>query len=325
LRTRSIFLILAAVLLGALGGSLFAPQPAGAVNKDMIQLQDQVAQLLQGQQDLRSAVDTNGATLKTLTQQSLESINKLSADMSSLQKSVQEVQANTGSRIDTMTQQTQGLSDNMQDVQARISKLGQQLTDMQNVLQSIDAKMSGSGSPATTGASGPAAGTNPAGADNTTNSAPNAAPDSGAPNAGNSAEPSVSADTLYQNALRDYTSGKYDLAHQEFSDYIMFFPTNDLASNSQFYLGEIAYSQNDFKVAIASYEDVLAKYPRSFKLAASLMKKGMAELELGQKPAGIRDLREVIRRFPGSDESRHAQAKLHELGVATTAPRPPSH
>ena len=59
--------------------------------------------------------------------------------------------------------------------------------------------------------------------------------------------PPISADTLYQNALRDYTSGNYDLARQEFSDYIKNFPTNDLASNSQFYLGEIAYHAERFQ------------------------------------------------------------------------------
>ena len=41
----------------------------------MIELQQQVSQLLQGQQDLRSAVDTNNATLKTLVQQSLDGVN----------------------------------------------------------------------------------------------------------------------------------------------------------------------------------------------------------------------------------------------------------
>lgn len=129
--------------------------------------------------------------------------------------------------------------------------------------------------------------------------------------------PPISADTLYQNALRDYTSGNYSLAHQEFSDYIKHFPTNDLASNSQFYLGEIAYQQNDFRGAIAAYEVVLMEYPHSFKLAASLLKKGMAELEVGEKTAGIRDLRAVVSRFPGGDESRRAAAKLHEIGVST--------
>ncbi|HXW62152.1 MAG TPA: tol-pal system protein YbgF, partial [Candidatus Acidoferrales bacterium] len=132
------------------------------------------------------------------------------------------------------------------------------------------------------------------------------------------------ADTLYQNALRDYNTGKYDLARQEFSDYITNFPSNDLASNAQFYLGEVAYAQSDYRGAIAAYDIVLQNYPNSFKLGASLLKKGLAELELGMKASGTRDLREVVRRFPNSDDAKRAQAKLHELGV-TTPPRTAPH
>jgi tol-pal system protein YbgF len=296
------------VFCGALGGSLLAPQPAGAVSKEMIELQQTVSQILQAQQDLRSTVDGNNAAIRTLVQQSLDSVNRLSGQMSAVQKSVQEVQANTGSRIDTMTQQTQGLSDNLQDVQARVAKLSQQLTDMQNLLQSIDAKVSGG---STIGAPAAAPGGNSGGgAPPPPSAAPNPAP--------------ISADTLYQNGLRDLTSGKYDLARQEFSDYIQNFPSNDLAGNAEFYLGEIAYAQNDYKTAITSYDTVLANYPKSFKLAASLLKKASAEIELGMKASGIRDLREVDRRFPGSDEARRAQAKLREVGASPVA-RPATH
>jgi TolA-binding protein len=42
----------------------------------------------------------------------------------------------------------------------------------------------------------------------------------------------------------------------------------------------------------------------------------MALIELGQKTAGVRELREVIRRYPGTEEERAARAKLKELGVA---------
>jgi tol-pal system protein YbgF len=308
LRTRWIVLVLVALFGGALGGSLLAPQPAGAVSKEMIELQQTVSQILQAQQDLRSTVDGNNAAIRTLVQQSLDSVNRLSGQMSAVQKSVQEVQANTGSRIDTMTQQTQGLSDNLQDVQARVGKLSQQLTDMQNLLQSIDAKISGG---STIGAPAAAPGGNSGGAAPPPSSAaPNTAP--------------ISADTLYQNGLRDLTSGKYDLARQEFSDYIQNFPSNDLAGNAEFYLGEIAYAQNDYKTAITSYDTVLANYPKSFKLAASLLKKASAEIELGMKASGIRDLREVDRRFPGSDEARRAQAKLREVGASPVA-RPATH
>ncbi len=314
MRIRWVVLTFAAVLLGAIAGAMLAPQPAGAVSRDMIELQQQVAQLLQGQQDMRSAMDSNNATIKTLVQQSLDSVNKLSAEMSSVQKSVQEVQANTGARIDTMAQQTQGLSDNLQDVQARVGKLSQQLTDAQNLLQSIDGKLSNQ-QPGATGAPGsPGAPGGP-----TTSNGPGDAPAGNPPGMA-----PISADTLYQNALRDYTSGKYDLARQEFSDYIKNFPSNDLASNSQFYLGEIAYAQNDFKGAIGAYDAVLENYPRSFKLAASQLKKGMAELEAGERAAGIRDLRAVESHFPGSDESRRAHAKLREIGAATATSRTPA-
>ena len=304
MRTRWIVLVFAAILSGALGGALLAPQPAGAVSKEMIELQQQVTQILQAQQDLRSTIDGNNAALRTLVQQSLDSVSRLSTEMGAVQKSVQEVQANTGSRIDTMTQQTQGLSDNLQDVQARVAKLSQQLNDMQGLLQSIDAKVSGG---SVTGAGTTALSPTPG------------APGAAAPPPGAAALPPISADTLYQNGLRDLTSGKYDLARQEFSDYIHNFPTNDLAGNAQFYLGEIAYAQNDFKGAIASYEIVLANYPKSFKIAASLLKKASAELELGSKASAIRDLREVERRFPGSDEARRAQAKLREIGASPAA------
>ena len=130
MRTRWLALALAAMLLGALGGAILAPQPAGAVSKEIIELQQQVSQILQGQQDLRSAVDTNNATLRTLIQQSFDTVNQLNGQMGVLQKVVQEVQANTGSRIDTMAQQSQGLSDNVQDIQSRVGKLSQQVTDI---------------------------------------------------------------------------------------------------------------------------------------------------------------------------------------------------
>ena len=287
MRTRWLALTVAAMFTGALGGVMLAPRPAGAVSKEMIQLQQQVAQLLQQQQDLRSAVDANSAALRTLVQQTMESVNKLSGEMAAVQRTTQDAQANSGARIDTLAQQTQGLSDNLQDVQARVARLSQQMSDVQNLLQSIDAKVSSAAPPVAAGGA-----------------------EAGAANPSAPALPPISADTLYKNALRDYNSGKYDLARQEFSDYIKNFPSDDLASNAQFYLGEVAYAQNDFKGAITAYDAVLTGYPKSFKTAASLLKKGMAELELGQKTAGTRDLREVVRRFPSSEEAQRAKARL---------------
>ncbi len=316
MRTRSVALTAAAVLVGAVGGSMLSPRPTGAVSREIIQLQEQVSQLLQGQQAMRSAIDANNASMRTLVQQSLDSVNGLGAQMGTLQKNVQEATANSSSKIDAMTSQTQGISDNLQDVQARVGKIATQLNDIQGTLQSIDGRLAGGIGPAPGGTTAPGTG----GATGAPGAAPaGSAPPSGASGNPPAAMPGISSDTLYQNALRDFTTGNYDLSRQEFGDYVKQFPSTDLASNAQFYLGEIAYQQGEFRDAIGQYNLVLENYPQSYKQGASLLKKGLAEIALGTKASGIRDLREVVRRFPGTDDARRAQAKLKEMGVSATA------
>jgi tol-pal system protein YbgF len=313
MRARSAVLAVAALLVGVVLGSMLNPRPTGAVSKEIIQLQEDVSQLLQGQQTMRSTIDANNASMRTLLQQSLDSVNALNQQMATLQKNVQEATANSSSKIDTMSTQTQGVSDNLQDVQARVGKVAAQINDMQSTLQSIDGRIAGGASPSGAPGGGPSASNEPPSAGGA------GAPPSGG--GGMSSLPGASSDTLYQNALRDFTTGKYDLARQEFGEYVLKFPSTDLASNAQFYLGEISYAQADYKDAIAQYNQVLANYPQSYKLAAAMLKKGFAELEMGMKATGTKDLREVQRRFPSSDEARRAQAKLREIGAPASPTR----
>jgi tol-pal system protein YbgF len=304
MRIRHIAIFSAAVLAGALAGSLVGPRPAEAVARELIELQRDVTSLLQGQKDLSTQVTQDHTVMKTLVEQSSDNVNKLGATMSSLQKSVQDVQANSGARLDTMSTQVQGLSDNLEEIKSRLGKLNQQLVDLQNSVQSLDAKISGATPAPATGAANPPSSTG-------------ASPSSSAAPTG----PAPSADTLYSNGLRDITSGKYDLARSEFEDYLKYYADTDLASNAQFYLGEIFYKQKQYVDAVAAYDKVLTAYPKSFKLGPARLRKGLALIELGQKTAGIRELREVVKRFPGSDEDRLARGKLKELGASVTATR----
>src|SRR5499427_1508039 len=97
--------------------------------------------------------------MRTLVEQSADSVGKLSSSMGGLQKSVQDVAANGGARLDTMSTQVQGLSDNLEEIKSRLGKLNQQLVDLQNSVSSIDARLAG-GNP--TGAPGGAPAAMPA-------------------------------------------------------------------------------------------------------------------------------------------------------------------
>lgn len=307
MRIQWILFFGAALLAGALGGTLFGPAPAGAVAREIIDLQSSVAQLLQGQQSLQMELTQNAAVQRTLIEQSLDSVNKLNTSMSAVQKTTQDFSAASGARLDTMGTQVQGLSDNVGDLQARMGKLDQKLTDIQNTLQNVDSKLAsptpsaGSAPPAAMGGGG-------SGGPNIPTIPP------GGP-AASASGPPASADVLYSNALRDINGKHYDLATQEFQDYMKYYGDTDLASNAQFYLGEVAFMQSQFQAALDAYNKVVENYPKSFKTASARMRKGFCLAELGQKASAVRELRAVVRMYPGTDEAKRSAAKLHEMGA----------
>lgn len=323
MRARTVIGFLAALLAGAIIGSMLTPPVADAVSREIIQIQQTVNQILQNQQDLRTDLDTKMASTQTLVQQSLDASNHLSQTMGALQKTLQDASANSGANNSSIAQQMQGMADNMQVTQAQVGKLAQQLTDIQNTLQQISAKVSTA--PATS-SPGMGTGTNPGTAPSTTSPAgpPPANTDGSASAAPPAATqpvatqpvaslPPISGDTLFSNATRDLNSANYTLAKREFDDYLKNFPDGPFASDAQFYLGELAYSQGRYAEAISAYDSVITDYPRSPKVAPAMLEKGRALIQTKKTTSAQREFRELVRRFPGTDEAKKAEAALRSI------------
>jgi tol-pal system protein YbgF len=323
MRARTVICFLAALLAGAIAGSMLTPPAADAVSREIIQIQQTVNQILQNQQDLRTDLDTKVASMQTLTQQALDASNHLGQTMGALQKTLQDASANTGANNSSIAQQMQGVSDNMQDMQGRVQKLAQQMTDIQNTLQQISAKVS-----TTPGTSGPTTGTAPGMAPDTTSPSTTspAGPPANTDGSANATQPTatqptaanlppISGDTLYSNATRDLDSGNYTLSKQEFNDYLRNFPDGPFAAEAEFNVGEIAYTQKNYSEAISAYDGVITDYPKSLKVAPAMLEKGRALLETKKTTSAERELRELVRRFPGTDEAKKAEDTLRSLST----------
>jgi tol-pal system protein YbgF len=293
---------------GAIGGALLSPTTVSAAAKEIIELLSRTDEIKQTQKETTSSLDSKFAVLKTLIEQQSDSNARLGTALAGVQKSVQDMQANSGTRLESTATQVSGLSDNLSDMQQRLSKLSAQLADIQSSLQSLDAKVSSLAQPAASTNpnlnSGP--GTVPGGA--------SAAPPSGTP----TAAPPPNSGTLYDSALHDIATNKYDLAQSEFQDYLKYFPKSEYASNAVFYLGQIAYVQKRYPEALDHFTDVISNFPSSFKLGEARYKRGLTYLAMGKKPEGIADLRAVVRLFPKTDEDQLARTKLKELGASVT-------
>jgi tol-pal system protein YbgF len=258
-----------------------ASVPALAVSKEIIQLQTQVQTLADQMARMQQSFDERMGIMRNLVEQSTDSVNKLSSNLDAVTKGLQQQSTDTQGRIDQLSGQVQSLHDSLDELRARLTKMGQQLDTLSTAGQSL---------------SGQAAPQPPA---------PVQAPP---------------PDMLYNNALRDYNAGRYDLASQQFSDYMKYYATTELAGNAQFYLAEIEYRQGNFQKAVQDYDRVLEQFPGGNKAAASQLKKGYALLELGQKDAGIRELNSLMQRYPRSMEAAQARDRLKKLGVASSKP-----
>ena len=310
-KRQIVFILVAAMAAGAFGGILLSPTTVSAAAKEIIELLSRTDEIKQTQRETTSSLDSKFAVLKTLIEQQADSNARLGTALASIQKSVQDLQANSGTQLDSTSSQVAGIRDNLTEMQQRLSKQNTQLADIQSSMQGLDAKVSGLAQCATGGTSpnlNPTSGAVPAGS-----SAP-------PPSTSNGASPAAPpAQILYDSALQDILTKKYELAQSEFQDYLKYYPKTDYASNAVFYLGEIAYVQGRYPEALDHYSDVIANFPKSFKLGAARYKRGMTYLAMGKKPEGIADLRATIRLFPKTDEDQAARTKLHELGVSITA------
>ncbi len=270
--------------------------PAFGVSKEIIQLQTQVQTLSDQVSRMQQSIDERLGIMRNLVEQSADSVNKMSVAVTDLQRKTQAQSADTDSKLEQVSGQIQSLHDTVDELKARLAKITKQLDDMQQSGQNLAA-----GQPTASVGSGPLA------------------PASGNQPAATSAPPQ---DALYNNALRDYNAGKYDLSSQEFSDYLKYYGTTDLAGNAQFYLADIDYRQGNFEAAVKDYDKVLEEYPGGTKAASAQLKKGYALLELGQREAGVRELNSLIARYPRSIEASQARDRLKRLGVSTATPPP---
>lgn len=115
---------------------------------------------------------------------------------------------------------------------------------------------------------------------------------------------------LYSQAYADYARGNYDLAIQEYQEYLKNYPDTDFSDNAQYWIGECHYAKQRYDQAIEAWNALLRDYPSSDKLPDARFKKGLALEKLGRRSQALVEYRYVVDRYPNSDAGRKAREKL---------------
>jgi tol-pal system protein YbgF len=134
---------------------------------------------------------------------------------------------------------------------------------------------------------------------------------------GATAAPAIDPEQTYQAAYRDYQRGNFDLAIEGFRDFLSTSANSDLADNASYWIGESLFSQKKYREAIAQFDAVVNKYPKSDKVPGALLKKGYAYISVGERAQGVVQLQYVLHEHPKSQEASLARQKLKQLGIET--------
>lgn len=125
-----------------------------------------------------------------------------------------------------------------------------------------------------------------------------------------SADQILSENELYARAKGKFDSGELEESREMFAQYLKRFPKAPSADAAQFWIGEIYYRQKWYEKAILEYQKVIEAYPKGNKIQAALLKQGFSFYNLGDKANGRLVLKELVNKFPNSNEAKIAKQKL---------------
>ena len=120
----------------------------------------------------------------------------------------------------------------------------------------------------------------------------------------------LSEEALYQSAKTALDKGNMDVAREGFQAFLKKYPTSKNADNAQFWIGEAYYREKWYEKAILEYQKVIESYPKGNKVPAAFLKQGFAFQNMGEKANARLILKELITKFPNSNEAKIAKDKI---------------
>jgi len=285
------YLSLAALAIAAASSCLGASKEMVELQRDVAQLQDQATRIQRTLDEKLSALQVLIEQTQQNSSQTAGALQSMPADMAArVGEQLRPVLA-VGQKVDGMQQEIQGLHDSVSELSARLERIDAKLTDVSNKITLLAQP--------------------PTPPSNDTRGLPTSAPPAG-----------LNAADLYAHAQQDQQTGNFPIALKEYQDYLRYFGKNtEQAPEAQFNIGQIYYNQGDMENATQAFDAVLEQFPDNPETPNAYYMKAMSLFKAGQRPAAIDCFKDLIAKYPHTDQATKARNQLKTLGVAAPIPK----
>ena len=122
--------------------------------------------------------------------------------------------------------------------------------------------------------------------------------------------PSSAAEELFKIGLAKFEAGDLDGAVVTLYEVVASFPSEPVREQAQFLIGDIFYTQKDYRGAAAELEGLIKAAPKSVRVPDALLKLGMAQRSLGDETQARRAWQRLVKEHPNSAAAAQARALL---------------
>jgi len=257
-----------------------APLWAQKPNRDMQELQRDVAQLQDLVKALQTTVNEKLSALQVQVQGSSEAASQANSAVAAVERSLEQMLKDQQNKLVppmvAMSARMDGVSSGLDTTQHAVADLAGLMSKLQTQIDGVS-------------------------------NAVKVIVDALPPRPPTTAEkPSLPPNDLFENADRDRMSGKLDIAVQEFTEYLKWYGDTPRASDAQYYIGSIHQSLNDLESAVKDFDVVVTKYPDAKKVPDALFYKGKALMLLGRTGEAADSFKELRKRFPTNDLAKQS-------------------
>lgn len=116
--------------------------------------------------------------------------------------------------------------------------------------------------------------------------------------------------SIFQAAQLDRSQGNLELAREGFLEFLERFPRSEMAGDARYWLGDLAYGEGQWDEAAEQFATLLRDHPDTAWAAAAMLKRGYCLGALGREAEATAVFRELVRRYPGSNEAALASDRL---------------
>jgi tol-pal system protein YbgF len=120
--------------------------------------------------------------------------------------------------------------------------------------------------------------------------------------------------SVYGEAFAAMKAGRYEEAARGFQTYLAKYPRGPRADNATYWLGEAQFVQQQYELALKSFQAVAA-FPESRRLPDAMYKVALSQYELKAFRNARATLQKLIAQYPESEAAGQARLQIDKLNA----------